>query len=233
MGLIPKNRLQELKLLKRQAKAAKKRESGTRAKIVRFLIICEGTKTEPNYFRSLLTDRHSDVLMTDITGCGKSTCALVSEAYRIQHKLESQKQLTYDRVWIVFDKDDFEDFHNAIVSCSQYNFHPAWTNEAFELWFYLHFQYLDTAVSRNDYIEKIEREIRIRSGNQSFKYNKGEKHFYELLKTYGNENNAKLYASRLRELHSNKTNFNDHCPSTNIDTLITELENPEQILNNI
>lgn len=40
-------------------------------------------------------------------------------------------------------------------------FFAAWSNESFELWYYLHFQYLDTGISRSQYIEKIERETKI------------------------------------------------------------------------
>lgn len=44
MGLIPKHVLEELKREKREAKAAKKRKENIRPKIVRFLIVCEGSK---------------------------------------------------------------------------------------------------------------------------------------------------------------------------------------------
>ena len=46
MGLLPKYKIEELKREKREAKAAKKRKENTRSKIVRFLIVCEGSRTE-------------------------------------------------------------------------------------------------------------------------------------------------------------------------------------------
>ena len=51
MGLLPKYKIEELKREKREAKAAKKRKENTRSEIVRFLIVCEGSRTEPNYFK--------------------------------------------------------------------------------------------------------------------------------------------------------------------------------------
>ena len=57
MGLLPKYKIEELKREKREAKAAKKRKENTRSKIVRFLIVCEGLRTEPNYFLALVRDR--------------------------------------------------------------------------------------------------------------------------------------------------------------------------------
>ena len=50
MGLLPKYKIEELKRAKREAKAAKKRKENTRSKIVRFLIVCEGSRTEPIIF---------------------------------------------------------------------------------------------------------------------------------------------------------------------------------------
>ena len=61
MGQLPKSRIEQLKREKREAKAAKKRKVATREKIVRFLVVCEGERTELNYFRELVRDRYSEV----------------------------------------------------------------------------------------------------------------------------------------------------------------------------
>jgi hypothetical protein len=60
----------------------------------------------------------------------------------------------------VFDKDDFNDFNEAFQPASRIGFYVAWTNEASELWYLLHFVYLDAAISRAGYITKLENEIR-------------------------------------------------------------------------
>lgn len=121
MGLLPKYKIEELKREKRLAKAAKKRKENIRPKIVRFLIVCEGARTEPNYFRSLIKDRYSEVLEEEVLGEGKSTCALVKRTLQIRQKLESERQLAFDRVWVVFDKDDFNDFNEAIELAANYS----------------------------------------------------------------------------------------------------------------
>ena len=115
----------------------------TRDKIVRFLIVCEGERTEPNYFKELVRDRYSEVRSGDIVGEGRSTCALVKRTEEIREKLESQRQLRFDCVWVVFDKDDFNDFNEAIALAERKGYKAAWSNEAFELWYLLHFIYLD------------------------------------------------------------------------------------------
>ena len=88
MGLLPKYKIEELKREKREAKAAKKRKENTRLKIVRFLIVCEGSRTEPNYFQALVRDRYSEVRDEKIVGEGKSTCALVKRTLQIKDELE-------------------------------------------------------------------------------------------------------------------------------------------------
>jgi hypothetical protein len=67
---------------------------------------------------------------------------------------------TIDRLWVVFDRDSFSpnDFNNAVHRCQ--NVKPvigcAWSNEAFELWYLLHFHYYNNGMSRKDYQDAIE-----------------------------------------------------------------------------
>ena len=190
---------------KRVAKAARKRKIATRDKIVRFLVVCEGERTEPNYFKELVKDRYSEVRSEEIVGEGRSTCALVKRAADIKTQLERQRQLPFDRVWVVFDKDDFNDFNEAIQLASRKEFYPAWTNEAFELWYLLHFIYLDAAISRAHYITKLENEIRKHDRYANFNYKKNDPGIYALLQSIGNENQAKINAKKLRKFFEHST----------------------------
>lgn len=99
-----------------KALAGGRRRQGTRNEYVRFLIVCEGTETEPNYFKAFVKDRWSEVRTVGpvIKGCAKGTCQLVAEAGKIRVDLEKSRQVPFDRVWLVFDKDDFKDFNQAI-----------------------------------------------------------------------------------------------------------------------
>lgn len=108
-------------------------------------------------------------------------------------------------------------------------FHSAWTNEAFELWYYLHFEYLDTGISRSAYIEKLEESFRNRMGDETFKYRKGNPDIYSLLQQYGRENLAKRFAQQLRALYTG-TDYATHKPCTMVDKLVEELEHPELLL---
>jgi hypothetical protein len=71
------------------------RKVNTREVRQRFLIVCEGEKTEPNYFRSFRVPK--DVI--DIRGLGENPSKLVQRA----KELNSQED--YDQIWCVFDRD--------------------------------------------------------------------------------------------------------------------------------
>ena len=230
MGQLPKSKIEQLKREKREAKAAKKRKVATRDKIVRFLVVCEGERTEPNYFKGLVKDRYSEVRAEEIVGEGRSTCALVKKAEEIRERLENQRQLKFDRVWVVFDKDDFNDFNEAIALAERKGYGSAWSNEAFELWYLLHFVYLDAGISRVDYIAKLEAEIRRFEEYKDFKYYKNDVKIYSLLQKIGNEDLAKLRARKLRGFFNNSLDYKSHKPCTTVDLLVEEHEYPEILL---
>ncbi len=63
----------------------------------RFLIVCEGAKTESNYFRSFRVTS-ADI---QIFGAGMSTMSLVQRCI----KFRDDSSEPYDQVWCVFDRD--------------------------------------------------------------------------------------------------------------------------------
>ena len=229
MGYSRKEEIAKVRRERKEAKAAKKRKENIREKLVRFLIVCEGKKTEPHYFEALINNFISAVREVTIEGEGRATVALVDRTQEIKTELERKNAMTFDRVWVVFDKDDFEDFNEAIKKANKLGFHSAWTNEAFELWYYLHFEYLDTGISRSAYIEKLEESFRNRMGDETFKYRKGNPDIYSLLQQYGRENLAKRFAQQLRALYTG-TDYATHKPCTMVDKLVEELEHPELLL---
>ena len=229
MGLSKNNELESLRQQRGHAKDTKGRKEKVRQRQVRFLIVCEGTKTEPNYFKALVQGSMSDVRKEDIQGVGMGTVALIKETKAIKHDLERKNNMQFDRVWVVFDKDDFEDFNQAITMAEGLGYGSAWSNEAFELWYCLHFAYLNTGISRADYITMIENALKNKSGNNNFIYTKGNRDIYSLLQKYGDENMAKKHAEKLRKSFNN-TNYAAHNPCTMVDKLVDELQHPERFL---
>ena len=229
MGYSRKEEIERLRRERREAKASKKRKENVREKLVRFLIVCEGTKTEPHYFEALIKNYISNVREATIEGEGRATVALVDRTLEIKQELERKNAMSFDRVWVVFDKDDFDDFNDAIKKANKLGFHSAWTNEAFELWYYLHFEYLDTGIGRADYIKKLEEAFKEKLGDSHFEYKKGNPDIYSLLQQYGREDLAKRFAQQLRGLYTG-TDYAAHKPCTMVDKLVEELEHSELLL---
>jgi len=114
------------------------------------LIVCEGEKTEPSYFRQF---RLASATIKTI-GEGYNTVSLVSRA------AELRQQGEYEQVWCVFDKDDFsdEDFNNAITMAEAEGISVAYSNQAFEYWIILHFEdHQGARMHRSRYAKKINR----------------------------------------------------------------------------
>lgn len=137
---MPKNK----PFLRRQARSYMQRRVDTLPIRQRFLIVCEGEKTEPNYFRRFRVPP----IVVQVVPLGMDTVRVVQRA------IELQAQDDYDQTWAVFDKDDFPDknFNDAIALARRNNISVAYSNQSFELWYVLHFQYMSNAIARDDYI---------------------------------------------------------------------------------
>ena len=123
------------------------RKVDTREVKKRFLIVCEGAKTEPNYFKSFRVPK----VVIDMQGLRENPSRLVESA----KKLKSQDE--FDQVWCVFDRDSWteQDFNNAIKNANSQDFGVAYSNEAFELWYILHFEFLNAGIPRSDQLDKL------------------------------------------------------------------------------
>jgi hypothetical protein len=215
--------------LKRYARQEQKRKLNIRTKRMYYLIVCEGAATEPNYFEGLKQDLPKGVLIAyqiDIEGTGHNTQSLVNEALRLKTTYEKNTTRPVDKLWVVFDRDSFveNDFNNAIIRCSQNT--PvvgcAWSNEAFELWYLLHFHYYNNVVSRKDYQDLIEQNLQpFLGGNYSYQKNSVE--MYALLKEYGNIEDAIRNAKNLERNFAGRQDYANHNPCTMVYKLVEEL----------
>lgn len=118
----------------------------------RFLIVCEGLNTEPDYFNHL---RHYFKLSaTQVIAVGGA-----GETIRVVQRAQSECQKShFDQTWVVFDKDDFppDNFDNAIHMAVHAGFGVAYSNQAFEYWLILHFEdHQGGCMHRDRYHEKL------------------------------------------------------------------------------
>ena len=128
------------------------RRQGVREIKQSFLIVCEGEKTEPDYFKAF---RMTSATVKAV-GQAMNTLTLVSKAISIREADQKRKKI-YDQCWVVFDKDDFpaKDFNQAIVFAEKNGFRVAYSNQAFEYWFLLHYNLYTGAIHRSQYKDML------------------------------------------------------------------------------
>ena len=106
----------------------------------RVLIVCEGSKTEPSYFRSLVDRYRLSTANVEITGSGSDPRALVNKAKSLRDK-EKQRGDQYDAVYCVFDRDQHAHFNTASNEALSAKLKLARSWPCFEFWLLLHFVY--------------------------------------------------------------------------------------------
>ncbi len=175
-----------------------------------FLIVCEGEKTEPNYFKSFRL--HAAFVV--VKGCGANTKSLINETLKIIRK-EKKNGITYDQVWCVFDRDDFplQNFNAAIDMAQKKGIKTAYSNESFELWYLLHFQYYDSSLSRHQYRNMLKKHLK-------HAYRKNSLSMYKEL--FPNQEKAIKNAEKLFKSYQSPNPGKDN-PSTTVHLLVKEL----------
>ena len=195
---------------KRKNKSLKRKSRNRGKPPESFLIVCEGGKTEPNYFKAFKLSSAS----IRVEGLGMNTLSLVKETLKIIERVEKDG-IHYDQVWCVFDKDDFpaQNFNNAIELANKKNIKVAYSNEAFELWYLLHFHYYNSGVSRNQYKVMLSKLLK-------FRYEKNDPTMYQ--KLLDKQSTAISNAEKLLKTYHPANPGKDN-PSTIVHHLVMEL----------
>jgi hypothetical protein len=191
-----------------------------------FLIVCEGANTEPLYFEGFPVP--SKTVVTE-GGHGSKT-ALVNFALKIRElpKYEGRE------VWCVFDfdvKPDEEatqpaDFNNAIIKAEENGMRVAWSNDAFELWFVLHYQGLESALTRHELYKILKEKWELESFSSEAKKVEFCIGHYERHREGFKNASQKLAIRRARSLHlafGGKLNYAEQTPCTTVYLLVEEL----------
>ena len=188
--------------LKNNIMYSKRRVSGRSKKKI-FLILSEGTETEPNYFEAFRQIAHANGT-ADITVKGLGAVGIT--VVTIAKKLKEQGNYGDDEVWCVFDRDlkkennNQQNFNAAIRLAIENKLNLAVSNDAFELWYLLHYEYYQSETHRSDY----EKMLTIRLGE---KYEKNSETMYKKLKD--KQSNAIKFAKKLWLSHCNLHGIDD------------------------
>ena len=209
----------------------RERSSGRRPKGRCYLIVCEGTKTEPNYFeaiRTTLAGGQGDKVT--VVGAQDNTLRLIKCARDEIEEHNRSDNPPYYHVWIVFDRDSFspDDFDNAIkiteledakFGTDEKTFHPnwhaAWSNEAFELWYLMHFQEnIGGGITRDRYKNMLTEHL-------GFEYRKNADDMFKIL--LPRLRRAIVRAKRADEHWPDGVPFHDRNPATTVYKLVSNL----------
>ncbi|MCF7919219.1 MAG: RloB family protein [Candidatus Cloacimonetes bacterium] len=220
---------------KRKASELTRKSESERVYSNSILIVCEGKKTEPNYFKGFQVSG----VVVEIIGLGNNTDFLVRDAVEIWKDYANDGKY-YEHLWCVFDHDDFpqENYNQAFVTISteqeklnkryekkvgrKIQIKIAYSNEAFELWYLLHYDYHTSGISRSRFKAMLTKKM-------GKKYKKNDTGMYDFLQELSvNKNGAEGQrfaienAKRLRVFH-NCNDPQNHNPCTNVDELVEEL----------
>jgi hypothetical protein len=124
------------------------RRANRRSIANKLLIVCEGQKTEPQYFKGIRQHKRLRTLqVTIVDASGKTNpISIINRAIAERQTLKADKGWeTGDSVWAVFDGDehrhqDPQNWQTAIAKTKTQKINLAITNPSFEFWYLIHFQ---------------------------------------------------------------------------------------------
>ena len=217
---------------KKKPKVFERRKVNCKPVRKRFLIICEGTETEPNYFESFQKiGRDTQKVTIQIIPEGAVGITIVERAKK---RKEQDGSYGKDEVWCVFDRDakkennNQQNFNYAIRLAVENELNLAISNDAFELWYLLHYEYYQSETHRSDLKEMLSSKTRLGE-----KYEKNCEDMYE--KLLDKQANAIKYAKKLLSSYGidpdnldnlpleERTRIHNQNPSTTVYKLVEKL----------
>lgn len=187
----------------------------------RVLIVCEGGKTEPNYFgelRTALALNRVNIVIADKKK-GLDPKALVEYAVE-----ELKKEPDFDHVYCVFDKDKHPRYNSAVDRIHSLHprkgttMHAITSVPCFEIWLLLHFGY--TTKSYSAPLEESNAELVIKDLKDHLpNYEKGSN---DTFSDVADKTEIAIQNAKLLE-RFNETSMTDN-PSTKIHVLVEYLQ---------
>ena len=184
--------IQKQELVRRQATLSVRK---------RVLIVCEGEKTEPHYFNTLVDSLNLTTAEVEVCGnCGSAPLSVVNFGKQIL-----DEDSDFDQIFFVFDRDAHTDYDSALNSIeglqqnrkNKRNEYLAITSyPCFEVWFLMHFERFARPISAGGRRSPCENLIRILRTKPGFNgYRKGQQSHFQLLQS--RLQTAKIYADQV------------------------------------
>ena len=148
-----------------------RRTTNKKTTIPDIIIACEDSVSSPTYFRMIVNNLIEKKIITQdsfvISPHKHSNPMGVLDDLK-RYKKEGKVYKDFDHRWIVIDRDSprvnggghsKEDFNNTLKNAkskkSNFNIEVAYANDSFELWYLLHFEYRNSAISRDEILTQV------------------------------------------------------------------------------
>jgi len=143
----------------------------------RVLIVCEGRKTEPNYFRELVDHLKLNTANVEIDGNSDSSPKSVVAHARRRYQQDGE----FDRVFCVFDKDEHATYSQAVKELAAVDLSEVFAGitsvPCFEYWLLLHFTFTTKPYARSEWVSPGDQVLKDLKKHLPT-YRKGSQHLY-------------------------------------------------------
>ena len=152
------------------------RKQGRRASYDRILIVSEGSKTEPNYFREIRSAYrlHTANVEVQPSELGTAPIQVVQYAQALFENGDRHKNIqsrAFEKVYAVFDRDDHNSYYAALTLAASLDgklrndtkqpvaFQAIASVPSFELWLLLHFEDVRAPLHRDEVMRRVKLHI--------------------------------------------------------------------------
>ncbi|WP_175938607.1 RloB family protein [Caballeronia sp. BCC1704] len=193
------------------------RRKASKVALKRVLIVCEGIRTEPLYFRDMIATLELTSAQVDVEP-STSTCPANLVRYAEKRKREED----FDAVYCVFDKDTHEHFPDAIARLKGFkgrkialNIEAIYSIPCFELWLLLH-----DGFSTKAYLTATELINDLKKSERFANYVKAKRGIFQAMRK-----DLKTALKHARKLDGSGDDFGLSNPLTKVYRLVEELFN--------
>ncbi len=161
---------------KERQKQQLERKQGRRASYDRILIISEGSKTEPNYFREIraayrLHTANVEVRPSELGTAPIQVVQYAQELFENGDRHKNIQRRSFEKVYAVFDRDEHRSYHDALVLAASLDgklrndakqpirFQVIASVPSFELWLLLHYENIQAPLHRDEVMRRLKQHI--------------------------------------------------------------------------
>jgi hypothetical protein len=152
------------------------RKLGRRAGYDRILIVSEGSKTEPNYFREIRAAYRLHTANVEVQPSERGTAPIqvvqyARELFERGNRHKNIQPRAFEQVYSVFDRDDHDSYFNALRLAESLDgrlrndakqfisFKAVASVPSFELWLLLHYENIHAPLHRDEVMQQLRQHI--------------------------------------------------------------------------